>query len=101
MRGNTLSEFMDDLLNMGGPEKEFVFRDKFFFLETQYQQQEQALELRLEEYDNHNPEDKVFLQCHRFFGQDLSACVEKFEKAPIFDGLTIYQAEQEIEVLFG
>lgn len=101
MHGNTLSEFMDDLLNMGGPEKEFVFRDKFFFLEAQYQQQKQAVELRLEEYDNRNSKDKVFLKCHRFFGKDLTACVEKFESAPIFDGLTIYQAEQEIEVLFG
>ena len=26
MTGNTLTEFMDDLLAMGGPEKEFVFR---------------------------------------------------------------------------
>ena len=26
MRGNTLTEFMDDLLTMGGPEKEFLFR---------------------------------------------------------------------------
>lgn len=101
MQGNTLDDFMNDLFNMGGPEKEFVFRDKFFFLETQYQQQEQTLELRLEEYDNRNTKDKVFLRYHRFPGQDLASCVEKFEKAPIFDGLTIYQAEQEIEVLFG
>ena len=26
MTGNTLTEFMDDLLAMDGPEKEFVFR---------------------------------------------------------------------------
>lgn len=28
-------------------------------------------------------------------------CVEQFEKAAIFDNLTIYEVEQEIEVLFG
>ena len=34
MKGNTLADFIDDLLSMGGPEKEFVFRDRFFFLES-------------------------------------------------------------------
>ena len=28
MIGNTLSEFIDDILTMGGPEKEFLFRGK-------------------------------------------------------------------------
>ena len=28
-------------------------------------------------------------------------CVEAFEKAKIFDGKTIYEAEKDIEVLFG
>jgi hypothetical protein len=28
-------------------------------------------------------------------------CVEAFEKAKIFDGMTIYEAESEIEVIFG
>ena len=28
MIGNTLSEFVDDILTMGGPEKEFLFRGK-------------------------------------------------------------------------
>lgn len=101
MRGNTLNDFMNDLLNMGGPEKEFVFRDRFFFLEAQCQQQGNALELRIDEYNNQNPKDKAFLRSYTFCGRDFAECVEKFEKAPIFDGLTIYQAEQEIEVLFG
>lgn len=35
MRGNTLTEFMDDLLTMGGPEKEFLFRGKRYFMEAQ------------------------------------------------------------------
>ena len=34
MKGNTLAEFLDDLLTVGGPEKEFVFRDRFSFLES-------------------------------------------------------------------
>ena len=32
---------------------------------------------------------------------DRSKCVEAFEKAKIFDGLTVYEAEQDIEVLYG
>lgn len=55
MKGNTLAEFMDDLLSMGGPEKEFVFRDRFFFLESAWQKNGAALELYLDEYDNSNP----------------------------------------------
>lgn len=101
MKGNTLAEFIDDLLSMGGPEKEFVFRDRFFFLESACQENSAVLELYLDEYDNSNPQDKVFLTTHRFLGKDLSECVEKFENAAIFSGLTIYEAEQEIEVLFG
>lgn len=101
MKGNTLAEFMDDLLSMGGPEKEFVFRDRFFFLESTYRENGTVLELYLDEYDNRNPKEKVFLTSHRFQGQNLAECVEKFEHTAIFDGLTIYQAEKEIEVLFG
>lgn len=101
MRGNTLAEFIDDLLSMGGPEKEFVFRDRFFFLESTCQENEAVLELYLDEYDNSNPQNKVFLTTHRFWGKDLAECVEKFENAAIFSGLTLYEAEKEIEVLFG
>lgn len=31
MIGNTLSEFVDDILTMGGPEKEFLFVGKNIF----------------------------------------------------------------------
>lgn len=31
----------------------------------------------------------------------FAECVESFEKAKIFDGKTIYEAEKDIEVLFG
>ena len=35
MTGNTLSEFIDDILTMGGPEKEFLFRGKKYMLQSQ------------------------------------------------------------------
>ena len=35
MKGNTLSEFINDLLTMGGPEKEYEYRGKRYFMESQ------------------------------------------------------------------
>lgn len=101
MKGNTLAEFIDDLLSMGGPEKEFVFRDRFFFLTSVYLENGTVLELCVDEYDNSNPREKLFLITHRYQGHDLAECVRKFENAPIFAGLNLYQAEKEIQVLFG
>ena len=37
----------------------------------------------------------------QLLAKTLRECVEQFETKPIFDGLTIYNAESEIEVLFG
>jgi hypothetical protein len=95
MTGNSLQEFMDDLLAAGGPEKEFVFRSKRYFLETVYHSEKEENELSVDEINV--PEAKTYSFC----GKTIQECVEKFEKAPIFDGLNIYEAEQEIEVLFG
>ena len=35
MRGNTLTEFIDDLLTMGGPEKAYEYRGNKYMLECQ------------------------------------------------------------------
>lgn len=95
MKGNTLSEFMDDLLTCGGPEKEFTFRGRQYFMEARYHKDTGLTELYLNEYGC-DPERE-----YGFLGADLRECVHKFEVARVFDGLTIYEAEQEIEVLFG
>lgn len=101
MKGNTIGEFIDDILLTGGPEKEFIFRNKYYFLETTRDSEDKMLELSIDEYDNSDPGDKIYLCSYNFKGADFAECVNKFEDARIFDGLTIYQAEQEIEVLFG
>ena len=95
MKGNSLQEFMDDLLTTGGPEKEFVFRKKRYFLETVYHPEKAENELSVDEIDM--PKGKTY----SFRGKTIRECVDKFENAPIFDGLTVYEAESEIEVLFG
>lgn len=96
MKGNTLQEFMDDLLTMGGPEKEFLFRGKRYFMQAQpYPENPSFTEFVI--FACFGKGHELF-RCH---GKDNEACVKQFEKAPIFDGLTIYEAESEIEVLFG
>lgn len=96
MKGNTLAEFMDDLLTMGGPEKEFIFRGKKYFMQVQpYEKDNNLVEFVINEcFDNEN----YIFRCH---GKNNSECVAQFEKAKIFDGLNIYETESEIIVLFG
>ncbi len=95
MKGNTIAQFIDDLLLTGGPEKEFTFRGKRYFLETIWRDEKQMNEMYIFEVSETNP---VIFSC---FGKRFEDCVREFEKACIFDGLNIYQAEQEIEVIFG
>lgn len=96
MTGNTLSEFIDDILTMGGPEKEFLFREKKYMLQSQtYSLDSKLIELVIFEcFDNEN----YIFRCH---GKDFFECFKQFEKARIFDGMNIYEAESEIQVLFG
>ena len=56
MKGNTINEFIGDLLSMGGPEKEFIFRSKKYFLETTFNNKENIKELVIFECcDKANP----------------------------------------------
>ena len=96
MIGNSFADFMDDLLSMGGPEKEFLFRGRKYFLQYQpYAKDPLLIELVI--YECFGEENDIF-RCH---GKNYLECVEQFEQAPIFDNMTIYEAEPEIEVLFG
>lgn len=96
MKGNTISEFINDLYACGGPEKEFTFRGKRYFLETIMVEGTDLLELYVAEIKE-NADNVVF----SFTGKSLHDCVAQFEEAKIFDGKTVYQVEKEIEVLFG
>ena len=101
MKGNSINEFINDILTIVGPEKEFVFRNKFYFLEALAAEGTHSLDLHMDEYDNTNPKDKIYLTTWHFRGNTQRECLEKFEHAPLFNGMTIDQAEREIEVLFG
>ena len=100
MKGNTLGEFIDDILISGGPEKEFVFRDKYYFLESTCKGNG-CMELRIDEYDTQESDEPQYIKTYRFIGKNLTECTNQFETAKVFEGLTIYEAEPEIEVLFG
>ncbi len=101
MRGNAINNFINDLLTMGGPEKEFVLREKLYFLETVFDQERGMKKLYLDEYDNSDLQNQKLLKTHTFWGNSFAECVEQFGAAKIFDGMTIYEAEQKIEVLYG
>lgn len=94
MKGNTLGQFIDDILTMGGPEKEYLYRGKRYMLECET---DSAGLIVLMIFACFGEEEIVF-QCK---GETFLACFQQYEKAPIYDGRTIYEAEHEIEVLFG
>lgn len=95
MNGNTLTEFINDLLTMGGPEKEFVYNNKNYFLESCYHEDKDLIEMYL--FEITDDEAPII----SFWGKTFQECVDQFENAPIFDGKTIYEAEKDITVLFG
>jgi hypothetical protein len=96
MKGNTLTDFIDDLLSMGGPEKEIGFRGRTYFIQSQPSEANQDL-IDFVVFECFGDGNYIF----RCTGKTNEECVEQFESAKIFDGMTIYEAESEIEVLYG
>lgn len=78
---------MNDLLTMGGPEKEFLFRGKTLFLESEYHKDKEMIEMYLFEIT------EPTVPTISFWGKNFRECVNQFEQAPIFDGKTIYEIE--------
>lgn len=79
MRGNTISEFINDLYACGSLEKEFTFRGKRCFLETIMVEGTDLLELYVVESKD-DTDDVVF----SFAGKTLRDCAIQFEEAKIF-----------------
>lgn len=93
MLGNSLNEFMNDIYH--NPEKEISYCGKRYMI-TGYVDQTDGL-YTLEVYTIEKDCKELF----KFTSKVRHKCVENFEKAKIFDGKTIYEAEKDIEVLFG
>lgn len=81
---------------MGGAEKEFLFRNRKYMLQSQRYEDDLSL-TELVIFECFGDENYIF-RCH---GKDFHECFEQFEKSTIFDGMTFYEAESGIEVLFG
>lgn len=92
MKGKTIGAFIEALYD--NPEMELLFHGNRYLVSGWVDAEDKNYTLELW---------NVTLDCMAFQRTDAvrERCVTEFEKAPIFDGLTIYQAEQEIEVLFG
>ena len=93
MLGNDLNEFIDDLYH--NPEKEISFRGKRYMIAGYINETGELY--TLEVYTIEKDSKELFKHTSKVRYE----CVEQFEKAKIFDGKTIYEAEKDIEVLFG
>lgn len=93
MLGNTLNEFIDDMYH--NPEKEIRYLGKIYMV-IGYVDKTGEL-YTLEVYAIEKGGKELF----KYTSKVRHECVEQFEKAKLFDGKTIYEAEKDIEVLFG
>lgn len=92
MKGKKLSLFIDSLyLN---PEMEFEYEDKRYLV-SGYRDDSNEYILKV---DTIEAESK---QVFYFKDTSIQKCVEALEKAMLFDGRTIYEAHNEITVLYG
>lgn len=92
MVGKSIAAFMQSLYD--NPEIEFVFREKQYIISGWIETADTIYTLELWNISLNRLE-------FRFSDKRREQCVSQFEKAKIFDGLTIYEAESEIEVLYG
>lgn len=92
MQGKKLSLFIDALYT--NPEMEFEYAGKKYLV-AGYRDDNNEYVLRVDSIEASS--NQVF------FFKDISIqkCVEAFENAAIFDGRTIYEAHDEITVLYG
>lgn len=101
MKGLNFKEFMDELYACGDAKKDvalqvFSFQGKRYSLGKEYREDLDIIDLVMREI---TPDDDGVI--FKFPGETMRECVEKFEKATVFDGKTINQAEKEIAVLFS
>ena len=92
MQGKNLSLFIDALYT--NPEIEFVYKGKRY-LASGYRDDNNEYILRIDTIEVSSKQI--------FYFKDISPqkCVEAFEKAALFDGHTIYDVHDEINVLYG
>lgn len=93
MTGNDLNSFMEDMYY--NPEKEIRYNNKTYMITGFVDETGELYTLAVY---------TVKENCKTLFSYTSKIrceCVKQFEQAKIFDGKTIYEAEKDIEVLFG
>ena len=93
MKGNTLNEFMDDMYH--NPEKEISYFGKRYMVTGHVNKTGELYTLEVYTIE------KDCKELFKFTSKVRCECVEAFEHAKIFDGKNIYEAEKDIEILFG
>ena len=92
MIGNPISEFIDDLYC--NPEMEMEYHG-VRYLVSGYRDADNEYVLQI---DTIEPQSSAVFFVKK---KTVRECVEAFEEATLFDGKTIYEAENEITVLYG
>ncbi len=92
MRGMSVGDFIEAMYNCA--EIEFAYCSKRLMLEI-WSNGDSTYSLSL---DTIEPKSKKIFSVER---KSIMDCVSLFEEAKIFDGKTIYEAEKEIEILYG
>lgn len=93
MKGNDLNQFIDDLYH--NPEKEISYRGVRYMICGYFSPGANVYTLEV------NTIEKSPRTLFRHTSSERCECVRSFVNAKIFDGKTIYEAEQDIEVLYG
>ena len=93
MKGNNLNDFINDMYH--NPEKEICYRNKKYIINGFIDETGELYTLAI--YTVEESSKTLF----SYTSEKRGECVEQFEKAKIFGGKTIYEAEQDIEVLYG
>ena len=92
MKGKTCKDFITALYS--NPEIEFAFRSDRYLLSGCINSSNTIYRLEL-----WNITKNLFVFRHEDGKREN--CVEQFEQAKIFEGMTIYEAESEIKVFYG
>ena len=92
MIGKPISEFIDDLYC--NPEMEMEYHG-VRYLVSGYRAEDNEFVLQVDTIERQSSE-AFFVK-----KKTVRECVEAFEEATLFDGKTIYEAENEITVLYG
>lgn len=93
MKGNYLNEFIDDLYH--NPEKEISYNGVSYMIRGYFSPDTNVYTLEV---------NTIELSSRTLFSHtssDRHECVESLTNAKIFGGKTLYEAEQDIEVLYG